>query len=79
MYVNPYTGAVTGQLTTWWSTTPLKTWFDDLHRNLHLGAHGRHYSEFAASWLWIVTLGGLVLWWRRQRGNRSARKLLPRT
>ncbi|OJF09753.1 PepSY-associated TM helix domain-containing protein [Couchioplanes caeruleus] len=76
VYVNPYTGKVTGQLTTWWATTPLKTWLDDLHRNLHLGDLGRHYSEFAASWLGVIALGGLMLWWRRQRGNRTARKLL---
>ncbi|BFU47810.1 PepSY-associated TM helix domain-containing protein [Krasilnikovia sp. MM14-A1004] len=76
VYVNPYTGAVTGQMTTWWATTPLKTWFDDLHRNLHLGATGRHYSEFAASWLWVITLGGVVLWWRRHKGARTARRLL---
>lgn len=77
VYVNPYTGAVTGQLTTWWATTPVRTWFDDLHRNLHLGAAGRHYSEFAASWLWIIALGGIVLWWRRHRRGRRARMLVP--
>jgi uncharacterized iron-regulated membrane protein len=76
VYVDPYTAQVKGQLTTWFATTPLKTWFDDLHRNLHLGAIGRHYSEFAASWLAILALGGLALWWRRQRGNRSARRLV---
>ncbi|MFF5291933.1 PepSY-associated TM helix domain-containing protein [Paractinoplanes globisporus] len=75
VYVNPYTAEVTGQLTTWWATTPLKTWFDDLHRNLHLGAAGRHYSEFAASWLWIIALGGVALWWRRRRSVR--RMLAP--
>ncbi|GGQ49872.1 PepSY-associated TM helix domain-containing protein [Couchioplanes azureus] len=76
VYVNPYTGAVTGRLTTWWASTPLKTWLDDLHRNLHLGDLGRHYSEFAASWLGVIAVGGLILWWRRQRGNRTARRLL---
>jgi uncharacterized iron-regulated membrane protein len=76
VYVNPYTGAVTGQLTTWYATTPLTTWLDDLHRNLHLGVAGRYYSELAASWLGVIALGGLVLWWRRLRGNRTARRLL---
>ncbi|MFF2365264.1 PepSY-associated TM helix domain-containing protein [Streptomyces sp. NPDC058122] len=76
VYVDPYTGKVTGQLTTWYGSTPLKTWLDDLHRNLHLGTTGRYYSEIAASWLWVLVLGGLVLWWRRQRRGRTARRLL---
>ncbi|WP_305789861.1 PepSY-associated TM helix domain-containing protein [Symbioplanes lichenis] len=76
VYVNQYTATVTGQLTTWWAATPVRTWFDDLHTNLNLGPIGLYYSEFAASWLWVVVLGGVVLWWRRQRGRRSARKLL---
>ncbi|MBM2614250.1 PepSY domain-containing protein [Actinoplanes sp. LDG1-06] len=73
VYVDPYTAEVKGQLTTWFSYTPVKTWFDDFHRNLQLGDLGRHYSEFAASWLAIIALGGLALWWRRQR---TARKML---
>jgi uncharacterized iron-regulated membrane protein len=47
---------------------------------------GRHYSEFAASWLWVLALGGIVLWWRRRRNVRamltpelSARKGVRRT
>ncbi|MBY8840601.1 PepSY-associated TM helix domain-containing protein [Streptomyces sp. SP2-10] len=76
VYVDPYTGKVSGQLTTWYGSTPLKTWLDDLHRNLHLGTVGRYYSEIAASWLWVLVLGGLVLWWRRQRRTRTARRLL---
>ncbi|OKI71658.1 PepSY-associated TM helix domain-containing protein [Micromonospora sp. CB01531] len=77
VYVDPYTAEVKGTLTTWWGSTPATTWLDDLHRNLHLGDLGRYYSEFAASWLWVLALGGLALWWRRQRGaNPKARRLL---
>ncbi|MEV4639223.1 PepSY domain-containing protein [Actinoplanes sp. NPDC049548] len=71
VYVNPYAGAVQGQLTTWYGSTPVTTWLDDLHRNLHLGVAGRYYSELAASWLWVLTLGGIVLWWRRRRTVRG--------
>ncbi|GAB3511421.1 PepSY-associated TM helix domain-containing protein [Phytohabitans suffuscus] len=79
VYVDPYTNEVRGTLTTWFGETPLQTWLDDLHRNLHLGAVGRHYSELAASWLWVVVLGGLVLWLRRQwTGRRRLRRtVLP--
>ena len=73
VYVNPYTAQVTGQLTTWWASTPVRTWFDDMHTNLHLGTVGYYYSELAASWLWVLALGGLALWWRRQRGRRMLR------
>ena len=76
VYVDPGTGAVAGQLTTWYGTTPLTTWFDDLHRNLRLGAAGRFYSELAASWLGVLALGGLALWWRRLRGVRTVRRLV---
>ncbi|WP_215449675.1 PepSY domain-containing protein [Streptomyces sp. ATCC 21386] len=76
VYVDPYTGKVTGQLTTYYAGTPLTTWLDVLHRELHLGQVGNLYSELAASWLWVLVLGGLVLWWRRGRGNRTARRLL---
>ncbi len=61
VYVNPYTGEVQGELVTWFGSTPLTTWRDDLHRNLHLGDVGRHYSEIAASWLWVLALSGIVL------------------
>ncbi|WBB67835.1 PepSY domain-containing protein [Micromonospora sp. WMMD812] len=67
VFVDPFTAQVKGTLTTWFGSTPVTTWLDDLHRNLHLGVVGRHYSELAASWLWVLVLGGIVLWWRRQR------------
>ncbi|MFE3717469.1 PepSY-associated TM helix domain-containing protein [Streptomyces cyaneofuscatus] len=80
VFVDPYTAEVRGELTTWFGSTPLTTWLDDLHRNLNLGETGRLYSEVAASWLGVTVLGGLVLWLGRSRGQRakSARgALLP--
>ncbi|PSK73737.1 peptidase [Streptomyces sp. CS149] len=78
VFVDPYTAEVRGELTTWFGSTPLTTWLDDLHRNLHLGETGRLYSEVAASWLWVAVAGGLVLWLGRARGlrARSARGVL---
>jgi uncharacterized iron-regulated membrane protein len=80
VYVDPWTGEVTGELVTWFGYTPTMTLFDDLHRNLLLGDLGRHYSELAASWLWVLALGGLVLWLRRRRADKRLRRtLLPET
>ncbi|MFC4334443.1 PepSY-associated TM helix domain-containing protein [Salininema proteolyticum] len=76
-FVNPYTGEVQGLSTTYGSSSamPVREWVSTLHRNLHLGEPGRLYSELAASWLWVLALGGLVLWFfnRRQKKNGSAR------
>jgi uncharacterized iron-regulated membrane protein len=76
VYVDPYTGQIRGQLTTWFGSTPITTWLDGLHRHLNLGEPGRLYTELAASWLWVLVVGGLVLWWRRQRGRRRMRRLI---
>ncbi|GAA2132130.1 Dyp-type peroxidase [Glycomyces algeriensis] len=69
VYVDPYTGAVLGDSTSYGSSQagPVREWISTLHRNLHLGEPGRLYSELAASWLWVVALGGLVLWILRKR------------
>ncbi|MFE0375301.1 PepSY-associated TM helix domain-containing protein [Streptomyces inhibens] len=77
VFVDPYTGSVRGALETYGSTgaLPLRTWLDSLHGNLHLGETGRLYSELAASWLWVVTGGGLALWIGRKRTNRTPRAL----
>ena len=74
VFVDPHTGAVRGQLTTWYGDTPVTTWLDALHRNLHLGAFGRNYSEIAASWLWVVAGGGVLMWLGRARTYRSGRR-----
>ena len=74
VYVDPYTGEIRGTLVTWWGSTPLTTWLDDFHRHLHLDDIGVLYSETAASWLWVVALGGLILWCNRQRRIRGEKR-----
>ncbi|QKT06624.1 PepSY domain-containing protein [Gordonia sp. X0973] len=72
VFVDPTTSRVLGQSVTFGSNgaLPLRSWLDGLHRNLHLGEPGRTYSELAASWLWVVALGGLALWVNRFRIRR---------
>ncbi|CRZ17396.1 PepSY-associated TM helix domain-containing protein [Mycolicibacterium neworleansense] len=76
VFVDPYTGEVRGALTTYGQWMPVRAWFDELHRNLHLGAFGRNYSELAASWMWVIALAGLALWVMRRRENRAMRDLV---
>ncbi|MFF4345921.1 PepSY-associated TM helix domain-containing protein [Streptomyces sp. NPDC001530] len=75
VFVDPYTAKVRGALEQYGSTgaLPLRTWIDELHRDLHLGENGRLYSELAASWLWVIAGGGLVLWFGRRRAQRKVR------
>ncbi|CCQ18212.1 PepSY-associated TM helix domain-containing protein [Rhodococcus sp. IEGM 1401] len=75
VFVDPYTAQVRGELTTFGEWLPVRAWIDELHRNLHLGDLGRNYSELAASWLWVVALGGLVLW---TPGSANARPVPPK-
>ncbi|RAJ60500.1 putative iron-regulated membrane protein [Streptomyces sp. Amel2xB2] len=77
-FVDPYGHSVLGTLETFGQWLPVRAWFDDLHRNLHLGEFGRNYSEIAASWLWVEVAGGLVLWTGLRRSRRRLRRtLLP--
>jgi uncharacterized iron-regulated membrane protein len=73
VFVDPGTGEVRGDLTVYGTSgaLPLRTWLDQLHRNLHLGDLGRLYSELAASWLGIVALAGVGLWIGRIRRSRT--------
>ncbi|GCB43781.1 PepSY domain-containing protein [Streptomyces sp. NL15-2K] len=75
VFVDPYTAKVRGSLEQYGATgaLPLRTWIDEFHRDLHLGDTGRLYSEFAASWLWVIAAGGLVLWFSRRRAQRKVR------
>ncbi|MGW1407249.1 PepSY-associated TM helix domain-containing protein [Streptomyces sp. NPDC002403] len=77
-FVDPYDAEVRGTLRTFGEWLPVRSWFDGLHRTLHLGEAGRNYSEMAASWLWVEVLGGLALWLGAPRGRARLRKFLPR-
>lgn len=64
VFVDPHTLEVRGMLNVYGTSgvLPLRTWLEYLHQNLLLGDVGRNYSELAASWLWVASLGGLLLW-----------------
>lgn len=82
VYVDPASAQVQGALPVYGSieALPIRFWIDRLHVDLHLGGVGRFYSELAASWLWVVALGGLFLWWRHRRGaGRRRSGVLPTT
>ncbi|MCD1631220.1 PepSY-associated TM helix domain-containing protein [Marinobacter shengliensis] len=68
VFVDPVNLGIHGELVVYGTsgTLPFRIWIDYVHRHLHLGEPGRYYSELAASWLWLVALGGLALWWRRR-------------
>lgn len=78
VFVDPYTAEVLGRYDSYGSSAslPVRTWLAELHKDLHLGEPGRAYSELAASWMWVIAAGGIVLWFTRGRRNRRARKLL---
>lgn len=79
VFVDPHTGQVLGDEASWLGYLPVSTWLDGFHRHLNLGEPGRIYSELAASWLWVVALGGVVLWLTKaaaeRRRNRPGRIL----
>ncbi|WP_226092945.1 PepSY-associated TM helix domain-containing protein [Dickeya oryzae] len=74
VFVDPVSLDIRGALTVYGTSgiLPFRTALDYLHRNLLLGDIGRHYSELAASWLWIAALGGGYIW-------LSTRKVQPRS
>ncbi|MGK6312085.1 PepSY-associated TM helix domain-containing protein [Neorhizobium sp. DT-125] len=77
IFIDPVSLAVQGDLTVYGTSgiLPFRTTLDYLHRNLLLGDFGRHYSELAASWLWVSVFGGVLLWfWRRGVPKSSAAK-----
>lgn len=73
-FIDPRTNKVRGVLNTDGDALPVSAFLDRLHKNLLLGEPGRMYTEVAASWLWVVVLGGLALWIGQRRDVRRRRK-----
>ncbi len=75
VFLDPYTGEVKGDTTQYGSSAalPFRQWLSDGHRKLWLGENGRLYSETAASWLGVLAVGGVAMWWTR---NRSVKAML---
>lgn len=73
IFINPYTLDVQGQLPVYGTSgvLPLRTFLDQLHRSLLFGEYGRVYSEFAASWLGVFALTGLIQWLNYRKKNKS--------
>lgn len=71
VFVNPYNGEITGDMVQYGNSgaLPLRDWLSHGHRDLWLGDTGRFYSEFAASWLGVLAVSGVYLWWKRQRNG----------
>jgi uncharacterized iron-regulated membrane protein len=76
VYVDPYTDRITGDLVTTSGRPPAIQWLRDFHGNLGLGDLGRLYSEFVASWLPFIVIGGLILWIGQRRRKRRVRTML---
>ncbi|WP_207771402.1 PepSY-associated TM helix domain-containing protein [Kushneria phyllosphaerae] len=74
MFVDPVTNEIRGALPVYGTSgiSAFRITIDKFHRSLLLGEPGRIYSELAASWLWIVALGGLALWFKRRRSDARA-------
>lgn len=53
---------------------PTHTWLTKLHTELYLGSIGRHYSELAASWLWVSAITGVILWISHRRKHSPKKK-----
>ncbi len=81
VFVDPVTLAVKGDLVVYGTSgiLPLRLTIDLFHRQLLLGAIGRNYSELAASWLWIATLGGVTVWALRRRVENARTKATKET
>lgn len=78
VFVDPYTGEITGDTTQYGSSAalPFRHWVSQGHRMLWLGEPGRIYSELAASWLGVLAVGGLALLWSRNKNPGRLKKMV---
>jgi uncharacterized iron-regulated membrane protein len=74
VYVNPYSGEVTGSLV---RDRMLMQQVRNLHGELMMGAFGSAFVELTACWTIILMMTGLYLWWPRA-GLRWKGLLVPR-
>ena len=70
VFVDPVTLDITGNMPNYLGELPVRAWSSALHKDLHLGEPGLFYSELAASWLWLIAVGGIVLWIAHIRKKR---------
>lgn len=77
VYVDPYTGAVLGQLG---EMARFRTWAKKLHSSALQGDGWRWLMELGASWMLVLCATGLAMWWPKPRreGGAGWRALLPR-
>lgn len=78
IFVHPATGEILGDMPIYGTSgsLPFKAWLSKFHKHLQLGETGRIYSELAASWLWVIALGGAGLWILRARKLKSKREMI---
>jgi uncharacterized iron-regulated membrane protein len=76
VYVDPYSGAVVGQLP---ELQRLQTWVKKLHSSALQGDGLRWPIELAASWMLVMFATGLTMWWPRSQaqGGPGWRALIP--
>ncbi|WP_166741746.1 PepSY-associated TM helix domain-containing protein [Cumulibacter soli] len=73
VFVDPASGDVIGDEASYsgLGELPVRKFISETHRDLRLGEPGLLYTELAASWMWFVGLGGLILWVGRTRLRRA--------
>lgn len=77
VFINPGDGSVLGSEPSYsgLGELPLRRFVSEMHESFFMGKAGEMYSELAASWMWFVALGGLVLWISRVGGKKMFRGL----